>query len=78
MCSTHIKRNIVKCGGCEEVIESKHRHDFRTCKCDATFVDGGTAYVRVGFKDSVGFEYLTEYDGDCDCDVREREQDCGA
>lgn len=47
-----ILRNICKCAKCGDVIESKHRHDFVWCKCKTIFTDGGTNYVRRGFKNS--------------------------
>lgn len=37
----------IKCDLCDDVIESKHRHDFKTCKCGACSVDGGDAYLRL-------------------------------
>jgi len=46
------------------VIESTHRHDFRECSCQSIFVDGGTAYVRRGWRGgapSEAFDELTEY-----------------
>ena len=43
-------RNRAKCKLCGDVIESKHRHDFVTCKCKAIFVDGGSDYWRGGGK----------------------------
>jgi tRNA(Ile2) C34 agmatinyltransferase TiaS len=41
-----IIRNSVKCHKCNEEIESKHRHDFRWCKCQNIAVDGGKEYLR--------------------------------
>jgi len=41
-------RRGVKCAGCKQVIVSFHRHDFHTCKCGLTFVDGGRDYLRYG------------------------------
>jgi hypothetical protein len=38
----------VKCLKCDDVIESKYRHDFVTCKCGNAFVDGGSDYTRYG------------------------------
>lgn len=35
-----LNRNIVVCGSCNELLESKYGHDFVKCKC-GTFVDGG-------------------------------------
>jgi hypothetical protein len=37
----------IQCGNCGDVIQSKHRHDFVTCKCGGTSVDGGSDYTRV-------------------------------
>lgn len=45
-CIPKIIRNLARCGACHEEIESKHRHDMRWCKCGATAVDGGTAYLK--------------------------------
>jgi len=41
-----ILTNIIKCTKCNDIIESKHRHDFVKCSCKAVAVDGGTAYLR--------------------------------
>ena len=41
-------RNRIKCAKCETIIESKTRHDFRSCPCGAVFVDGGQDYQRLG------------------------------
>ena len=38
----------VKCVICKAVIQSKHRHDFVSCKCGQIFIDGGDDYTRVG------------------------------
>ena len=38
--------NKIKCNKCGDVIESKHRHDFKFCKCGAVAVDGGHDYLR--------------------------------
>lgn len=39
---------LVKCLACHAVIRSMHRHDFVTCGCGKTFVDGGSSYTRIG------------------------------
>jgi hypothetical protein len=39
--------NRVQCLVCNAVIESRTRHDFVTCPCGSTSVDGGTDYQRV-------------------------------
>lgn len=44
-----IVRNMIKCNLCGDVIESKHRHDFVTCKCGSCSVDGGNDYLRRSF-----------------------------
>ncbi len=49
-----ILRNSAKCLNCNEEIESKHRHDFATCKCGNLSVDGGLDYLRR----SISNEYL--------------------
>lgn len=41
----------LKCLLCNEIIESKYRHDFVVCKCGGCFVDGGKDYFRFGGKD---------------------------
>lgn len=41
-----IIRNRCKCAKCGDVIESKYRHDFVTCKCGAIAVDGGKDYLK--------------------------------
>ena len=41
-----IIRNAIRCNICGDEIESKHRHDFVTCKCGACSVDGGHDYLR--------------------------------
>jgi hypothetical protein len=40
--------NKAKCLRCNDIIESKHRHDFVMCSCESIFVDGGTDYIRRG------------------------------
>jgi len=58
--ATKIIRNRAKCLKCGDIIESKHRHDFVRCKCDAIFVDGGHSYLRRGAKDLNDIEELSE------------------
>ena len=49
-----IIRNSVKCSKCGDIIESKHRHDFKVCKCHSIAVDGGHEYLkRVGELDNI-------------------------
>lgn len=56
-----IKRNIIKCKCCGDIIESKSRHEFVECSCGACFVDGGHDYVRCGGSPE-NIEFLTEYE----------------
>lgn len=61
--------NKCQCRHCGDIIESKHRHDFVSCKCGAIFTDGGTAYIRRGAKDlndiiDLSETYMEEYESD--------------
>lgn len=53
--------NKAKCTRCGDVIESKHRHDWVSCKCGAIFVDGGKDYLRRGFEKLSDIVDLSEY-----------------
>lgn len=44
-----LTRNAARCKKCSDIIESKYRHDFVTCKCGSIFVDGGLDYARGGW-----------------------------
>ena len=33
---------------CGWIIRSKNQHHMATCKCGKAFIDGGSAYIRVG------------------------------
>ena len=41
-------KNAIKCLKCNDVVESKHKHDFKLCKCGTVFVDGRLTYRRIG------------------------------
>lgn len=56
-----ISRNTARCRLCGDVIESKHRHDFVSCKCGEIFVDGGCDYIRRGASDLNNIIELSEY-----------------
>lgn len=58
-----IKRNAAKCLKCNSTIESMHVHDFRYCKCQSIFVDGGKEYIRRGGSPN-DIEELSEYHND--------------
>jgi hypothetical protein len=34
------------CQICNDIVQSQHRHDFVTCKCGESFLDGGDDYFR--------------------------------
>lgn len=57
-------RNIIKCKHCNDIIESRHRHDFKWCKCEKVAVDGGTSYGKRMFPElpmEDHIEDLSEY-----------------
>jgi len=43
-----VPRNRARCTACGTIIESPGRHVMVECPCGASFVDGGTAYRRLG------------------------------
>ena len=55
-------RNRAQCRKCEDIIESKHRHDFVRCKCGSIFIDGGLDYHRGGAKDLNNIIDMCEYE----------------
>lgn len=54
-----IKVNRVKCLICNDIIESKHRHDFVYCTCGNVAVDGGRDYLRRVTDDPSNVEELS-------------------
>lgn len=50
--------NKVRCKKCDDIIESKHRHDFVTCKCKSIAVDGGNDYQRLTWKEGKLEDYI--------------------
>ena len=40
-------KNKWKCLYCGDIIESRHRHEFSTCKCGMSSCDGGDSYIRL-------------------------------
>jgi hypothetical protein len=49
-----IMQEGIRCKKCGDVIHSRYVHDFRHCKCEAVFVDGGRDYTRIGGSDWEG------------------------
>lgn len=45
-------KNIIKCVHCGDIIESKHTHDFKWCKCGTVSIDGGLSYTKRSFMNS--------------------------
>lgn len=43
-----LKVSAIKCKKCGDIIYSRTVHDFRTCTCEACFIDGGFDYCRIG------------------------------
>lgn len=61
-----IIRNAIRCKNCGEILESKSRHDFVSCRCfkesggsKGCFADGGKDYLRFG-GDPDEYENLSE------------------
>lgn len=52
--------NAAKCLKCGDVVESKSRHDFVTCKCGSLSVDGGLSYCRRLYSDAALVEDMSE------------------
>lgn len=56
-------KNAIKCNHCGDIIESKHRHDFKFCKCETVAVDGGLDYARRTVKNSLNdYTDLSEWE----------------
>lgn len=59
--------NRCQCRLCGDIIESKHGHDFVSCKCGEIFTDGGKEYIRRGANDFDNIIDLSEtYQVDCE------------
>lgn len=52
--------NKAQCKLCGDVIESKHRHDFKWCKCGEIAVDGGKSYIKRAAKNLDSIIELSE------------------
>lgn len=55
-----ILHNKIKCNHCGDIIESYNVHDFKYCKCNTVFVDGGHEYLRRGFNEKDDYTELSE------------------
>lgn len=47
-----LTRNRIQCLHCDDIIESKHVHEFVWCKCQTVAVDGGLDYAKRCFRNS--------------------------
>lgn len=57
-----IKKNVIRCKHCGNIIESTGVHDFKFCECKTCAVDGGHDYLRRCYKTNpeTDFEDLSE------------------
>ena len=46
------------CPLCKSLLYSLAVHDFRYCKCEAVFIDGGRDYTRIGFLPGLQVRYV--------------------
>ena len=54
--------SYARCKQCGTVVQSLHRHDYKTCSCDnKTMIDGGTDYQRFGGVDIQWVEVFGVY-----------------
>ena len=60
MITQKIIKNKAKCLKCQQIIESRHCHDFVTCNCGGISVDGGKDYLR-RLGDLHNYEDLSEF-----------------
>ena len=64
-----LKKNVIKCTHCGDVIESTHVHDFKWCSCKTVAVDGGKEYAKRCFMNSPeDFEELSEWEDEAKVD----------
>ncbi|MGG0716733.1 hypothetical protein ABE096_03920 [Robertmurraya massiliosenegalensis] len=60
-----LKRNMIRCKYCGDVIESRSLYDFKRCKCGKVTVDGGLEYAKRSFSNNPPenhFEELSEFE----------------
>lgn len=64
--------SYARCRCCGTVLQSIHRHDYKTCKCDnETMIDGGLDYQRYGGIDLSMVEPIAVYADESFLKVRE-------
>ena len=68
-------RNRAKCKLCEEIIESKHQHDYAECSCKQIAVDGGDSYFKAHAVDWHNFIRIDDEGKEVPVKVQEVMQD---
>lgn len=61
-----LRRNRAKCLGCDEMVESASRHDYRSCSCGNLHVDGGLDYIKRSYGDKGWIELSEGWEDDPD------------
>ena len=65
--------NAVECLSCGDILESYHRHDYKTCNCsNKTNVDGGYDYLSYGGKDMSLIKSIPLYSNASHEQIREK------
>jgi hypothetical protein len=60
-----LKKNMIRCLSCNDIIESAHTHDYKTCGCGSVSIDGGLEYAKRSFpsgEPAEWFKELSEYE----------------
>ena len=52
--------NKAQCRLCGDIVESLHRHDYKSCKCGNMSVDGGKSYLKRSYRESNSIIELSE------------------
>ena len=57
-----IIKNSAQCLICQDILVSKHVHDFQRCKCGNLSVDGGNEYLKrsVSYLEILSYKDLSE------------------
>lgn len=54
--------NAAKCLKCGDVIQSRFRHEYVSCKCGDISVDGGTSYIKRSFTEAAQWQEIRTAD----------------
>ncbi|CAM4026728.1 hypothetical protein L1N85_17125 [Paenibacillus alkaliterrae] len=55
-----LKKNLIQCLCCNDIIESVYTHDYKTCRCGAVSIDGGLEYPKRSFPSGAPEEWFKE------------------